>query len=155
MGKYQQKAYACILCGKEGHSTNIKAHIETKHIESSITHSCDICGKISKSRFSLRKHKIKQHFKQTGPEIVWEFKHQKWAITFSRTKIVLRMHIQIPFHHKWICFQMQCRIFLRITLDVFIAMNCRYQVNELIIMKQHFQVWSRTHSCHHELFHDP
>ena len=70
VGKYKQKAYACILCGKEGHSTNIKAHIEAKHIESSITHSCDICGKISKSRFSLRKHKIKQHFKQTGPEIV-------------------------------------------------------------------------------------
>ena len=70
VGKYKQKAYACILCGKEGHSTNIKAHIEAKHIESSIAHSCDICGKISKSRFSLRKHKIKQHFKQTGPEIV-------------------------------------------------------------------------------------
>ena len=70
VGKYKQKAYACNVCGKEGHSTNIKAHIEAKHIESNITHSCDICGKISKSRFSLRKHKTKQHFKQTGQEIV-------------------------------------------------------------------------------------
>ena len=70
VGKYKQKAYACILCEKEGYSTNIKAHIEAKHIESNITHSCDICGKISKSRFSLRKHKTKQHFKQTGQELV-------------------------------------------------------------------------------------
>ena len=70
VGKYKQKAYACNVCGKEGHSTNIKAHIEAKHIESNITHSCYICGKISKSRFSLRKHKTKQHFKQTGQELV-------------------------------------------------------------------------------------
>ena len=65
VGKRQQKAYVCNVWWKEGHSTNIKTHIESNHIESNITHSCDICGKISRSRDGLRQHKTKEHPKQT------------------------------------------------------------------------------------------
>ena len=63
--KRQQKAYACNVCGKVGHSPNIKTHIESNHIESNIAHSCDTCGKKSRSRDGLRQHKAKDHFKQT------------------------------------------------------------------------------------------
>ena len=62
VGKRQQKAHVCNVCGKEGRSTNIKTHIEANHIESNITHCCDICGKISRSRDGLRQHKTKEHF---------------------------------------------------------------------------------------------
>ena len=49
VGQKQQKAFVCNVCGKEGRSTNIKTHIEANHIESNITHCCDICGEISRS----------------------------------------------------------------------------------------------------------
>ena len=61
---YGQKAYACKVCGKEGLGANIKTHIESNHIESNITHSCDVCGKISRSRNGLRLHKAKEHCRQ-------------------------------------------------------------------------------------------
>ena len=40
---------------------------------------------------------------------------------------------------------------------MFIAMNCRYQANELVIiaMKDPFHIWLCTQTCSHELFHDP
>ena len=64
LGGREQKAYSCNVCGKEGHGANIKTHIESNHIESNITHSCDVCGKISRSRNGLRLHKAKEHCKQ-------------------------------------------------------------------------------------------
>ena len=63
VGEREQKAYSCNICGKEGHGANIKTHIESNHIKSSITHSCDVCGKISRSRNGLRLHKAKEHCK--------------------------------------------------------------------------------------------
>ena len=48
VGKEKKYAYACTLCGKEGQLTNIKTHIVANHIASNISHSCDICGKISR-----------------------------------------------------------------------------------------------------------
>ena len=65
VGSRTQAVYACNVCGKEGHPTNIKTHIESNHIESNIAHSCDTCGKKSRSRDGLRQHKAKDHFKQT------------------------------------------------------------------------------------------
>ena len=64
IGGKKRKTFACNVCGKEGHGANIKTHIEANHIESNITHSCDICGKISRSRNGLRLHKAKEHSKQ-------------------------------------------------------------------------------------------
>ena len=65
VGGIKRKAYACNVCGKEGQRANIMTHIEANHIESNITHSCDICGKMSRSRNGLRLHKAKEHCKQT------------------------------------------------------------------------------------------
>ena len=64
-GKHTRKAYACNVCGKEGYPANIKTHIESNHIQSNITHSCDICEKISRSRNGLRLHKAREHCNQT------------------------------------------------------------------------------------------
>ena len=63
IGGKKRKAYACNVCGKEGQPANIMNHIEANHIDSNISHSCDICGKISRSRNGLRLHKAKEHFK--------------------------------------------------------------------------------------------
>ena len=65
VGGIKRKAYACNVCGKEGQRANIMTHIEANHIESNITHSCDICGKTSRSKNGLRMHKAKEHCKQT------------------------------------------------------------------------------------------
>ena len=65
IGGKKRKTYACNVCGKEGHGANIKTHIEANHIESNITHSCDVCGKISRSKSGLRMHKAKEHCRQT------------------------------------------------------------------------------------------
>ena len=61
-----QGVYACNVCGKEDKISNIKTHIEANHIDSNISHSCDICGKISRSRDGLRQHKNKEHLKLTS-----------------------------------------------------------------------------------------
>ena len=50
----------CNVCGKEGPSNNMPSHIEAKHI-TGVSHSCNICGKSSRSRDALRKHKYRCH----------------------------------------------------------------------------------------------
>ena len=47
---------SCNVCGKELPYFNMPSHIEGKHI-TGVSHSCDICGKVSSSRFALRSHK--------------------------------------------------------------------------------------------------
>ena len=64
IGQQTRKAYACTVCGKEGQRTLILHHIEANHIAENISHSCDICGKISRSRRGLRQHKNNDHFKK-------------------------------------------------------------------------------------------
>ena len=71
-GNNQGKMGSCNVCGKEGSYTNIKQHIEVNHI-TGISHSCDICGKIYRSRDSLRMHRSNKHSRNqqnviTGPE---------------------------------------------------------------------------------------
>ena len=50
----------CNVCGKEGPSNNMPSHIEANHIIG-VSHSCNICGKSSRSRDALRKHKYRCH----------------------------------------------------------------------------------------------
>ena len=63
----------CNVCGKEGPAKGMPRHIEANHIDG-VSHSCDICGKISRSRNALRKHNYTFHrdlsFDFAGPEIV-------------------------------------------------------------------------------------
>ena len=62
IGNQTRKAKRCKVCGKEGQAANILTHIESNHITTgNISHSCDICGKISRSRNGLRMHKEKEH----------------------------------------------------------------------------------------------
>ena len=61
VGSKSTTVYVCNVCGKEGQMANVMTHIESNHIESNITHSCDICGKVSRSRNGLRLHKAKEH----------------------------------------------------------------------------------------------
>ena len=56
----RQKAFLCNVCGKLDGRTDLKRHIESAHI-TAITHSCEICGKISKSRKIMRQHKLREH----------------------------------------------------------------------------------------------
>ena len=76
------RARICKVCGKEGQMADLMRHIESNHITSNVSHSCDICGKISRyglrnyvyirqnntindnlyrTRDSLRKHKTNHH----------------------------------------------------------------------------------------------
>ena len=58
----RQKAFLCNVCGKLDGRTDLKRHIESAHI-TAITHSCEICGKTSKSRKILTQHKLREHQK--------------------------------------------------------------------------------------------
>jgi len=49
-GRQNRASRVCKLCGKQGTDSDIKIHIEANH------HTCNICGKTSKSRDGLRKH---------------------------------------------------------------------------------------------------
>ena len=62
-GNQKGRGRICKVCGKEGNMANIMTHIESNHITSNISHSCDACGKIARSRDGLRQHKAKDHKK--------------------------------------------------------------------------------------------
>ena len=50
----------CIECGMSGKKRDVRRHIEAKHMAN--THvSCSLCGKVVKTRDSLRKHMEKEH----------------------------------------------------------------------------------------------
>ena len=51
----RMRTYICKVCGKEGEERDVSRHIEANHI-SNLSHSCDICGKTSRSRNGLRQH---------------------------------------------------------------------------------------------------
>jgi len=55
-----RKAIICKACGKEGVYSNIKKHIESIHL-GGLTHTCNICGKTSRSRSGLYHHKAREH----------------------------------------------------------------------------------------------
>ena len=55
-------AMICKVCGKEAKKAHMKEHIEAYHI-TGVTHTCDICGIISRSRKGLRSHKFVKHHK--------------------------------------------------------------------------------------------
>ena len=75
-GKDQGKLATCNVCGKEGSFRNMPQHVEANHI-TGIVHSCDICGKTSRSRHALNTHiytfhKLHDNNEQkrvTGPEV--------------------------------------------------------------------------------------
>ena len=55
-------ASICKVCGKEGQWPNIRNHIEANHIAAAgVTHSCNVCGKTSRSRHGLILHNYKYH----------------------------------------------------------------------------------------------
>jgi len=55
-----KKARICKECGKEGRWIAIRNHIEAHHI-TGVSHTCNICGKISKSRNALKNHRLTYH----------------------------------------------------------------------------------------------
>ena len=59
-GGKQGWAKICTACGKEGHVSTIMNHIETFHL-SGLQIPCNICGKVAKSRQSLKMHKGQIH----------------------------------------------------------------------------------------------
>ena len=53
----------CNICGKQGPFSAMPRHIEANHI-SGVSHACDICGKVSRSKNGLKQHRINFHVKE-------------------------------------------------------------------------------------------
>ena len=58
----RHRVFKCKVCGKEGEDFDVRRHVEAIHL-TNISHSCDICGKTSRSRNGLRKHTEREHKK--------------------------------------------------------------------------------------------
>ena len=54
------RAFTCKVCGKEARDVDVRRHVEANHL-TNVSHSCDICGKISRSRHGLRQHNDREH----------------------------------------------------------------------------------------------
>ena len=61
-GAGKGKLASCNVCGKEGPTMAMSRHVEAHHI-TGVSHACDLCGKISRSRNGLNTHKITNHVK--------------------------------------------------------------------------------------------
>ena len=59
-GQARRHSYLCKVCGKEGHGSNIKKHIETNHLEG-LSVPCNLCEKRFRSRNGLSQHKVVYH----------------------------------------------------------------------------------------------
>ena len=56
----QQKTFICKVCGKEGHGTLIRDHIEANHLEG-VSIPCAFCDNTFASRNALSKHTSRNH----------------------------------------------------------------------------------------------
>ena len=56
----------CNVCGKEAPFNDMRRHMETNHI-TGVSHSCSMCGKISRIRQALRMHKLRNHNNDRTP----------------------------------------------------------------------------------------
>ena len=64
MQKLDGKHWSCTVCGKNARDkTNMVQHIEANHIEG-VSHPCDQCEKVSRSRHALAKHIYQFHKSQ-------------------------------------------------------------------------------------------
>ena len=54
------KMASCNVCGKQAPYMTLPQHIEANHI-TGVSHACDICGKVSRSRSALSEHKSRYH----------------------------------------------------------------------------------------------
>ena len=59
-GNAKRHSYSCKVCGKEGHGSNIKNHIEANHMEG-LSVPCNICDKMFRSRNALGQHILSRH----------------------------------------------------------------------------------------------
>ena len=64
----------CNVCGKEGPYMNMPRHIEANHI-TGVSHACDICGKVSRSRNALRVHVANIHHSRQSNVISGQEEH--------------------------------------------------------------------------------
>ena len=62
----RNRIFSCNICGQEGAKAHLTRHIEAKHI-TGVNHSCELCGKTSRSRNALRMHKSLNHEKVHEP----------------------------------------------------------------------------------------
>ena len=69
LGPGKGKLAKCNICGKEAPYRALPRHVEANHLEG-VSHSCNICGAISRSRDGLRHHKSDYHRYEipAGPE---------------------------------------------------------------------------------------
>merc|ERR1712129_321609 len=59
-GKQRGFNRICKVCGKEGAMNLIISHIEFNHI-TGVSHTCNICGTVTRSRNAMAKHKQRNH----------------------------------------------------------------------------------------------
>ena len=63
-GKGWHSGYICKVCGKEGQSSQVQKHIESRHLEG-VSIPCNFCEKKCRSRNALSAHKVAYHHNQT------------------------------------------------------------------------------------------
>ena len=56
--------WECTVCGYISKSTNVKYHIESKHMSAVTEYSCTVCGDILKTRNALNTHMSYKHRNQ-------------------------------------------------------------------------------------------
>ena len=56
----RRRTHICKVCGKEGHSNDVRKHIESNHLEG-LSFPCNLCEKTFRSRNAFAVHKHRNH----------------------------------------------------------------------------------------------
>ena len=57
---YGEAGWQCGACGFTGNKSNIKQHIEARHMDNTNV-TCELCGRVYKTKNSLQNHMTLKH----------------------------------------------------------------------------------------------
>ena len=94
--------WQCLECGFQSKSTNVKYHIESKHLKSTAVYQCEQCHETMKTRNALNTHMSTKHRLTHG---YWTSRPPNWCysnefVVGVDTEIKSKM---VKFGNMWQC----------------------------------------------------
>ena len=81
-------AFICQVCGKEGHNSAIRNHIEANHLEG-VSLPCSLCERVFRSRHNLKRHNCEN---RTQASPIYSGLGMPWTSTLVWSTVIDNLH---------------------------------------------------------------